>query len=484
LASMGSDRMVKVYSRKGCKEGTIKGELNKYVVERTEGEDADGGNREDDKKAILQSKVLPELLTNSTFALQNKIKTMKFLSAKPTASEEAKRDNDDGEASARSASPVPGNTTAPAGKRHHMFADELTLGSFFRRLAFTTDGAFLVVPAALWHGRSSNDKSANSGTIAKDVPGSPTSVMNSEDRLAESSFATYLFARHRYDQPYKVLTGLEKPSVVVRPNPMLFQLPPNSTSKPLLPYRSVFAVLTTDTVLVYDTHHDHPLAMARGLHYAGLTDATWSSDGRTLFVTSSDGYVSILSFGMGELGEVYVPPVVKVVEKVGEKVGNSSEAASKVDEKDGAAKESELKNGVTIHTLVPKKKAKTVAPVESAPANSDDGGEKKVTFATPADDRSHPSTSTQPIINTLVPKKKKKKIAPTLVTTAIAVQQEQPMDGKMSVDTTTMEKKRTADEETSSAPTTETTSQAASINILVPKKKKKVASSNNPVPTM
>lgn len=96
-----------------------------------------------------------------------------------------------------------------------------------------------------------------------------------------------------------------KPSVVVRPNPVLFHLPPNNATRSELPYRSIFAVLTYDSVIIYDTFHNRPLALARGLHYAGLTDASWSSDGRTLFVTSSDGYISILSFMKGELGNVY-----------------------------------------------------------------------------------------------------------------------------------------------------------------------------------
>jgi chromatin assembly factor 1 subunit B len=77
-----------------------------------------------------------------------------------------------------------------------------------------------------------------------------------------------------------------------------------------LPYRSVFAVLTLDSVLVYDTHHDRPLAVARGLHYAGLTDCCWSQDGQNLIVCSTDGYISVLSFEDGELGKVYTPPPV------------------------------------------------------------------------------------------------------------------------------------------------------------------------------
>lgn len=75
-----------------------------------------------------------------------------------------------------------------------------------------------------------------------------------------------------------------------------------------LPYRSVFAVLTWDSVLIYDTVHAQPLAVARGLHYAHMTDATWSVDGHRLIVCSSDGYLSVLSFSPGELGRVYTPP--------------------------------------------------------------------------------------------------------------------------------------------------------------------------------
>lgn len=61
----------------------------------------------------------------------------------------------------------------------------------------------------------------------------------------------------------------------------------------------------------------------KGLHYAGLTDATWTGDGKKLLVSSSDGYVSLLSFEEGELGEIIVEeslevamPVVKEVAAV------------------------------------------------------------------------------------------------------------------------------------------------------------------------
>ena len=225
LASMGSDRMVKIYSRKNTvKDGVVKGELAKYTTTTTttattaEGEDAseeggEGEGEQERKKAILQTKVLPELLTNSNFVLQNKIKTMKFLNAANKSGGDNKASSNNESNNSKNSTTMEdtaaannNNNAAPNAKRHHMFADELTLGSFFRRLSFTTDGAFLVVPAALWHGRNNG----NNNDVGKVAPGSPTSVSAVDGKLAESSFATYLFARHHFDQPYKVLTGLEK----------------------------------------------------------------------------------------------------------------------------------------------------------------------------------------------------------------------------------------------------------------------------------
>lgn len=72
--------------------------------------------------------------------------------------------------------------TGAQGKQR-LFVDESTCESFFRRLCWSADGLFLIAPCALWH-KDHNDTAP--------------------------SFATYLFARHRFDEPYKVLPGLEK----------------------------------------------------------------------------------------------------------------------------------------------------------------------------------------------------------------------------------------------------------------------------------
>ena len=185
--------------------------------------------------------------------------------------------------------------------KHHLFADE-SVESFFRRLDWTPDGAFLVVPSGLWpHGSST--------------------------KISELSFSTFLFARHKYDQPVAILNH-EKASVVVKACPKLFTIPnatktrnvdkENAKSSSLernskqnhaidynLPYRSIFAVLTMDAVFVYDSVQLEPLVIVKGLHYSSLTDAVWTENGLNLIVTSSDGYLSVICFAEGELGEFY-----------------------------------------------------------------------------------------------------------------------------------------------------------------------------------
>lgn len=498
LASMGSDRMVKVYTRKEISERTLTAELAKYEIEENTvvgpkameeesgvySEERHGCSSNDKAGIIRESKVLPGLLTNSTFALQNKIKTIKFLTTSNGNSTGGKDHRANVDSSSGTAMVVDekdkgdllkctsitnASAAAATTKRHHMFADELTLGSFFRRLSFTTDGAFLVVPAALWHGIKSTIEEKDSGAGGGvGHPRSPTSVSS----MSESSFCTYLFARHHFDQPYKVLTGLEKPSVVIRPNPVLFQLPPSATSSlssyGALPYRSIFAVLTTDTVVIYDTHHNRPIAMARGLHYAGLTDAAWSADGRTLFVTSSDGYISILSFGLGELGNVYVVPVANIVERkkvmpdvVSDEtnvVENISEIASVVEASKHQA------NLESTETVMEERVISEIVTTTSA--------KKKVRFDDPLDDRSNQPDHLDSLsaINTLVPKKKKKKIAPTLLIGDTTAQQ---IDTSSNVE----QKKRPANEEPPSGESEVTTP----VNFLLAKKKTKITTTPSSV---
>ena len=70
-----------------------------------------------------------------------------------------------------------------------------------------------------------------------------------------------------------------------------------------LEHRMIYAVASLDAVFLYDTDTFYPIAYVDGVHYAELTDMSWSADGNTLLVSSKDGYCTLLTFDANELGE-------------------------------------------------------------------------------------------------------------------------------------------------------------------------------------
>jgi chromatin assembly factor 1 subunit B len=97
---------------------------------------------------------------------------------------ESKFELDSGAAAGAAKKVIKWRSTTPEQKQY-IFCDESTMTCFFRRLAWTHDGAYLITPAAVWQTTNANNQTA------------PT-------------FATCLFARHQFEQCYRVLPGLEK----------------------------------------------------------------------------------------------------------------------------------------------------------------------------------------------------------------------------------------------------------------------------------
>ncbi|KAK2742525.1 hypothetical protein FQN55_007811 [Onygenales sp. PD_40] len=223
-----------------------------------------------------------------------------------------------------------------------------------RRLTFAPDGSLLFTPAGQY--KTSHGPHGDHGKATEDV-------INT----------VYIYTRAGFNKPpIAHLPGQKKPSVAVKCSPVFYTLRQgakptrhvtldtssgedafpslpdsvvsgNITSNPsmepppplgtattcpktgdqdngaqqspspafALPYRIVYAVATQDAVLVYDTQQQTPLCVVSNLHYATFTDLTWSNDGLTLIMSSSDGFCSTLSFSPGELGQVYTPSTEK-----------------------------------------------------------------------------------------------------------------------------------------------------------------------------
>lgn len=160
--------------------------------------------------------------------------------------------------------------------KNHLFHDE-TLPSFFRRLAWSPDGSFLLVPAGSY----------------KSSPAS------------ESSNTAYIFSRKDLSRPALQLPGASKPIVAVCFCPLAFSLRGSNSTKAgffKLPYRLIFAVATLNSLYIYDTESVIPLAILAGLHYAAITDVAWSPNGKYLALSSQDGYCTLVEFQSEELG--------------------------------------------------------------------------------------------------------------------------------------------------------------------------------------
>lgn len=184
-----------------------------------------------------------------------------------------------------------------------------SLTSFFRRLTFAPDGSLLFTPSGFFRYK---DKAAN-------------------DEETGSTNTVYIYTRAGLNQPpIAHLPGLTKPSIAVNCCPVLFKLrepiktkqikldkekieiletdaaSKNSVFKLKGDYRIVYAVATQDSVVIYDTQQSTPLCIVSNLHFATFTDLTWCPDGDLLFMTSTDGFCSVIKFENNELGEPYI----------------------------------------------------------------------------------------------------------------------------------------------------------------------------------
>ncbi|KAK9900679.1 WD40 repeat-like protein [Cystobasidium minutum MCA 4210] len=370
IATQGKDRQMMVYSLHETPEGSLKVNLIS-------------------KNARLLSEKAAAPLTPPPLASSSS--TMQSSDATSAAV--------GGEAEGSAKPPIIPTTTTTS---QVMFSDEEST-PFFRRLAFSTDGALLVTPAGQYEDPSasaSSSSNASSSTSRKSkkadsndanasvvitssspvfekkthgstskANGASGSSGKSKSKNAGPSPTSYVFARGQLanETPVAHLPGHRTSSIVVKFNPVIWDLRQKkqkmatgdakgkgketatqgeasaatvverdasmqldgvddaasagapkegaSTSDSTvdkserqangifsLRNRTIYAVATHDTILVYDTQQEAPISMFSSLHFAAFTDLAWTADGLTLIATSSDGYASIFTFEEGELG--------------------------------------------------------------------------------------------------------------------------------------------------------------------------------------
>lgn len=219
-------------------------------------------------------------------------------------------------------------------KTSRMFLDE-TMRSFFRRCTFSPDGSYLFLPAG---------------------------VCDGDEKVAKT---TYVFERGHFKQPIYHLPGGKKATVCVRCCPVVYDalddkenhIPEKLQKERLnVPYRMIYAVASLEAVTIYDTQHNFPIGYCANMHYASLTDLAWSSDGKLLVISSTDGYCSFIKFEEGELGKPieYDPIQFQITQAA---IRKKAKKESKKKEKNDSIKDSD-KNNASKSTSSPQENIK------------------------------------------------------------------------------------------------------------------------------
>lgn len=245
--------------------------------------------------------------------------------------------------------PLPAIRQAPATSISQRLYGEEGVTRFFRRLTFSPDGGLLLTPAGQVEDQvfKGSPLMASRSLSHEGTDGLPAASAPRPRSADVNKPTVYIYSRANLARaPVAHLPGHKTASVCIRFSPIFYDLrtgsssaaaaepkhitldasnpapvfvtlsmpppPPPATGadKSLgsvftLPYRLMYAVACQDAVLLYDTQQVGPVAIFRGLHYAGFTDIAWSPDGQAMMLSSADGYCSIVVFDLGELGTVH-----------------------------------------------------------------------------------------------------------------------------------------------------------------------------------
>jgi len=189
--------------------------------------------------------------------------------------------------------PLESEPRKPSSRR--LFESE-GLMHFFRRLAWSPDGSFLVCPA---------------GIVPEPRDAAPT--CSSRDAASHRTKGAHVFARSNLSTPLLHLGGHEESILGARFCSRRFARRQDPTLdedlgcwRSRLPYRLVFAIYSARGLYMYDSETPHSFAAVQGLHYGAVTDVAWSPDASFLLMSSLDGFLSLVWFEREtELGKFF-----------------------------------------------------------------------------------------------------------------------------------------------------------------------------------
>lgn len=198
--------------------------------------------------------------------------------------------------------------------KSYLFHNE-TLPSFFRRLTMSPCGNLILVPTGI--SKNNNDTTSFSSTTTTTTSNTSnntsssnssnsTTNSNNNNNSIEGTNCVYIFARStlkdNLNKPIMKISNLKKPALIISFNPNFYKIEPTGNSQFIsLPYKLIFAVATSNEILIYDTINIEPMAIIGNLHYTPITDLAWSPDGKMLMISSTDGFCSYISIDTDNL---------------------------------------------------------------------------------------------------------------------------------------------------------------------------------------
>ena len=185
--------------------------------------------------------------------------------------------------------------------KSYLFHNE-TLPSFFRRLTMSPCGNLILVPTGI--SKNNNDTTSTSTSTSTTTTNNTANDNNS----TETTNCVYIFARStlkdNLNKPIMKISNLKKPALIISFNPNFYKIESTERSSFIsLPYKLIFAIATSNEILIYDTLNIEPIAIIGNLHYTPITDLAWSPDGKILMISSTDGFCSYISIDDNLFGQ-------------------------------------------------------------------------------------------------------------------------------------------------------------------------------------